>query len=82
MNTAEFLASLESSATVGLDDLNYDSFWDHSATQDTDKAEEEVQEVVAEDAVVEVIERGDETLCYDDYCYPCFNLNDFKICIV
>jgi hypothetical protein len=52
MNTAEFLASLESSAAVGLDELDYDSFWDHSATQDM---EEEVEEVVAEEEeVVEV----------------------------
>ena len=55
MTTVEFLASLESSATVGLDDLNYgDSFFDHSATQDM---EEEAKEVVAEEKeVVEVTE--------------------------
>ena len=43
MTTVEFLASLESSATVVLNDLNYgDSFFDHSATQDKEEAEEVV----------------------------------------
>src|SRR4051794_17587697 len=56
MNMTEFIAPLESSATVGLDNLNYDSFWDHSATQDIEEAEEESQEVVVEEEVVEVTE--------------------------
>ncbi|KAE8812976.1 Lysosomal Pro-X carboxypeptidase [Hordeum vulgare] len=48
MNTAKFLASLQSSSVVGLDELNYDSFWDHSmASQDMG------QEVNAEEVVVE-----------------------------
>ena len=43
MTTAEFLASLESSAIVGLDDRNYsDSFFNHSATQDKEEADEVV----------------------------------------
>ena len=46
MNTAKFLASLESSAAIGLDELNYDLFWDHLATQDME--DEEVEEQVAE----------------------------------
>ena len=46
MTTAEFLASLESLGTVGVDDLNYgDLFFDHASTQDTEEAEEEVVEV-------------------------------------
>ena len=54
MNTAESLASLESWAVIGLDELNYDLLWDHSATQDM---EEEAEEVVAEEKeVVEVTE--------------------------
>ena len=65
MNTTEFLASLESLATVGLDDLNYDSFWGHSATQDAEEDEDEVQEVVAEEEVVEVAEASTKaTNCF------------------
>ena len=55
MSTAKFHALLESLSTqvhsaIGFDDLNYDdSFLDHSATQDTEEAEKEVEEVVAEE---------------------------------
>lgn len=53
MNRAEFLASLESSAVIGLE-LDYDSFWDHSATQDME--DDEAEEQVAKEEVVEVTE--------------------------
>ena len=68
MNTTEFLASLESLATMGLDELNYDSIWHHSdAAHDMKQEElvaeeEEAEEVVAdedvgdEEEVVEVTE--------------------------
>lgn len=46
MNTVEFLASLESSATIGLDELNYDSVWHHS---------EAAQEMEQEGVVVHAI---------------------------
>ena len=41
INTAEFLASLESSATMGLDDLNYDSVWDNSEVTEEEEVVEE-----------------------------------------
>lgn len=45
MNTTEFLASLESLTTLGLDDLNYDSIWDHpDTTEEEEVVEEEMKE--------------------------------------
>lgn len=79
MNTAEFLASLESWAAIGLDELNYDSFWDHSATQDME--DDEAEEQVAKEEVVEVTEASTKVPRWP-LCYACFNLNVFKICIV
>ena len=40
----EFLVSLESSATMGLDDLNYDSIWDHLEVAEEEMVEEEMEE--------------------------------------
>ncbi|KAE8817022.1 Lysosomal Pro-X carboxypeptidase [Hordeum vulgare] len=55
MNGAEFLGSLESSDAVGLDELNYDSFWDHSAAaQDMEQnVTGEEEEEAEEEALVE-----------------------------
>ena len=51
MNTTENFASLESSAPMGLDELNYDSIWNDSeaATEETEQEElTEEEEEVAE----------------------------------
>lgn len=58
MNTAKFLASLDSSAAMGLDDLNYDSIWNRSeAAEEEEVAEEmEEEEVADEDEVEDVAE--------------------------
>ena len=75
---AEFLALLESSATIGLDDLNYDLFWDHSATQDMEETEEEVQEVVTEEEVVEVTEAS--TKASRSHLLNCNQKEDLALC--
>lgn len=66
MNTVEFLASLESSTAVGLDELNYDSFGDHlEVVQDMEQEvtgeEEEAEEVEAEEVVAEEEEVAEVT---------------------
>jgi hypothetical protein len=63
MNTAEFLASLGSSVAMGLDDLNYDSIWDHSEVAEEEVAEEEMEEEeVAEEEMAREEMAGDEEL--------------------
>ena len=52
MNIAEFLASFESSRTLGLDDHNYDSVWDHQV------AEEDELEGVVKDEFDDPMETG------------------------
>ena len=54
MNTAEFLASLESLAKMGQDDLNCDSIWDHTEVVEEEVEEEEVvEEEMEEEEVAE-----------------------------
>lgn len=57
MNMAEFLVSLESSHTLGLEDLNYDSVFDHQVTQE--EADEEVAEEEEHEEMAEVEEVDD-----------------------
>jgi hypothetical protein len=62
MNTATFLASLESSAMMGLDDLNYDSIWDYSEAaeemEEENKADEEEADGYAVEEVAEASTRS------------------------
>ena len=41
MSVAEFLSSLETSYMLGLEDLNYDSVFDHQFGKEVAKTEEE-----------------------------------------
>src|SRR5436189_30402 len=69
MSTTKFLTSLESSAVVGLDELNYNSYWHHlKAGQDMEQEvtrkeekdeEEEAEEVVADEE--EVVGRSESS---------------------
>ena len=55
----EILACLESSTRMGLDDLNYDSIWDHSkVVEEEEVAEEEMEE--EEEVAKEEVAYGDE----------------------
>ena len=64
MNMSEFLSSLGPLDRVGLDDLNYDSTWDHSeVAEEKEVAEEEMEEEeVAEEEMAEEEMAGDEEL--------------------
>ena len=62
MNTAVFLASLESSAVMGLDDLNYYSICDYSeAAEEEEVTKDIVEEVVPMEMCIVILARSRRT---------------------